>query len=770
MKKKILSSFCILIFMVTTVMIYYTKVLAIESDTNNIDINQFYYEQLTSDLAKDIYDGILNDTSGTGKFTVYTDLSFGLEDVTQDTEEDMIQELYEKNISPEVHDAFCAFILDHPEYYWVRYNGIDGTITPEILYNMSDETINITQLDMELYVLPQVENREEFETKLTEVADSITGENNYEILKNIYDYIITNVSNESLTGDEIQQTAYGALINNKASDEGASNLFTLLCREKGIDSVIIRGELSDGETTKLHQWSGVYLEDKWYAVDTDLDNAEDTNNWFMVGNNTQIGDKKFSEILEANIKPYEEQKTTFQEPILTNNQYEEFSVTVEYSTTETTKQGVVVTISANKEMVPIDGWTLSEDKKYMQREFYENVEGVMTLTSVYGEKINQEVSINNIENDPPDIEVTYSNTEEGASEVTVTITSDRELQELEGWELSEDKKTLTKTYTENTTETVIVTDTLSNIAGVEISISNIIGEAPECKVSYSTIEQTNGSVVVTITSNREMEELEGWELSEDKKTLTKTYNENTDEEIELEDIYGNKIKANITIKNIDKESPKLEVSYSTTNPTNDKVKVYIKSDEQLNKLDGWEISADGYTISKYYFENETNTIKVQDLAGNETETEIRIENIDKEEPQYTVEYENTDNGIIVHITANEEIQPIEGWELSSDRKAITKTYTENKKEVIEIKDLAGNISEVPVTITSIDSQNNNQNSQDGSNIATQSGIEGLYSTLKRLPNAGKTTFTILITALIVVSIVFYLKYKQYSRYSKYMKK
>lgn len=764
MKKKILISISIFIFVVTGVIFNYPRAIAVTEDVNINDINSdgFYYEQLTSELARSIYNGILSDVSGTGKFVVDTNLSFKVEGVTTENQDDELQELYDEKISPDLHDAFCAFILDHPEYYWIRYNGIDGTITPDFLYNMNEKTINITQLDMELYVLPQVENKAEFETKLKEVANSITGDNDYEILENIHNYIITNVSNESLNGEEIQQTAYGALMNNKASDEGASNLFTLLCREKGINSAIIRGDYVDGENTKMHQWSGVYIEDKWYAVDTDLDNIEDSKDFFMIGNNTKIGDKNFSEILIANIKPYDEQKTTFNEPILTNNQYEKFKVTVEYSTTETTKSGVFVTISANKEMNPVDGWELSEDRKYLQKEFFENIEGIVTLTSIYGERIDQEISINNIDNSPPSIEVKYSSTDLGATEVIVTIVSDRELQELDGWTLSEDRKTLTRTYNENTTETVIITDVLSNVVPVDIVINNIVSGAPECKVSYSTINKTNENVVVTITSNREMKELDGWLLSEDKKTFTKEFSENTNEDIELEDIYGNKTKAVIEINNIDKEKPELEITYSTKEPTNEKVKVYIKANEQISKPEGWEISADEYTISKYYFENESSTIKVEDLAGNEIEANIEINNIDKEKTICNVEYETSDTEVTVHIFTNEEIQPVDGWEITKDKKQITKTYTENKKEVIDIIDLAGNITETPVAVTTIVDKENNQ--------TPYNEKDEFFSTIKQLPNAGKVTIIFLIVIAIVAVVIFYSKYKQYSRYNKFFKK
>ncbi len=769
MKRKFLSSICIVIFITTTLISIFPSIV---EAVDNVEGSEFYYNQLTSDLSKSVYEGILNDTEATGKFRVNVDLSYEVEGINSENQEDKLYELYENSIRGEIYDAFSAFILDHPEYYWIRYNCIDGTITPEVSYNMGSDTVEITGVDMELYILPESAEKEAFQTKLQEVSDSITGEDNYEILQNIYNYVITNVSNTDLDGSEIQQTAYGALMNNKASDEGESNLFVLLCRAKGINSAIIRGDLINGDETKMHQWAGVNLDEKWFGADPDLDNAEDTNNYFLVGNDSTIGDTTFSEMLVANIKPYEEQKTTFVEPILTNGQYEKFSVSIEYSTTETTKEGVVVTISANKEMKPINGWTLSEDKKYMQREFFANTDGIVTITSIGGEKINQQITITNIDSSVANVNVEYSNSDLGAKEVTVSIISDRELQELEGWTLSEDKKVLSKTYYQNTTETVTIYDSLSNAIPVEIIVNNIINDSPECEVSYSTIEPTNGEVTVTITSNREMKELEGWTLSEDKMTLTKTYNQNVEENIELEDIYGNKTTAIININNIDKEKPILEISYNTQELTNEKVKVEIKSNEQLQKPDGWEISSDGKTISKYYFENEVSTLKVQDLAGNETEIEVKVENIDKEKPQAKVEYEEKDGKVIVSIISNEELQEVEGWTLSEDKKTLTKTYSENQKDVISVTDLAGNITEVSVSVTSFNEEEkpgeNNQNDQINGEENNWTG--NLGSAIMDLPFAGKITLAIFIVTAVVISIILYLKYKKYDKYSRFFKK
>ena len=79
-------------------------------------------------------------------------------------------------------------------------------------------------------------------------------------------------------------------------------------------------------------------------------------------------------------------------------------------------------------------------------------------------------------------------------------------------------------------------------------------EEKKVNVTYKMIDDTNKEMLVTITSNKELEPVEGWTLSEDKKTLTKTYKENKDEVIILKDLSGNVIEnVNVSVKNISKE-------------------------------------------------------------------------------------------------------------------------------------------------------------------------------------------------------------------------
>ena len=722
--------------------------------------NLFYFNQITNQMSKDLYKGLLHNVNATGQINISTNYTLQVEA----TDDETLQAVYNEQVKPYIYDAFCAFILDNPQYYWIQDSGIDGEVIAEI-----DEQNKIMKLEKAILFISEIQEssqKEQFNAKLSEVVSSITGDNIYDMAKAAHDYICTNVQGQTSSDESISRTAYGALMNNKANSEGQSNLFVLLCREKGINAVAIKGKVSNQNA----QWAAVYQEDmqKWYAVDISLDNGtEDTSDYFMVGNNTEINGQKFSNTHVANVIAYGNQATVFKAPALTNVAYGEFDVTVEYSNTEPTKDNVIVTITANRNITEPEGWTLSADKKSIQKTYTENTTETVTITSENSETIEQEIVINNIDKQAPNVTVTYNPpAETPAQSVTVTLTADEEVQPIEGWELSEDRKVLTKVYNQNTTENVIVNDIASNSTEVSISINNINEGTFQCTVQYSETNPTNKDVTAFITADRELVVPEGWSIITDPKTVAKTYTENTQETVTVSDTEGNSTTVNINIQNIDKVAPILEVSYSTTELTNQSVVATIKSNEQLQQPEGWEITSDKLTISKTYTLNANETVKVSDLAGNVIEQNIVINNIDKEPPTLDINYQTSGNQVTVTITSNEQLQPVEGWNLSADALILTKTYTEEMVDVIDVKDLAGNITEATIDIPDLSGNNVdiNQVSPDGKNPNSDQTISP-----NKLPQAGVISIITFVAILVVLSIVFYIKFRKYD-YTRDMKK
>lgn len=738
--------------------------LMVAREVNQDYSNRFYSNQISNQMAKDIYNGLLQNVDKTGQIDIATNVSIQL----TSTEDDALTAVYNEQVKPNIYDAFCAFILDNPEYYWIQYSGIDGDVIAEV--DDASKELRIEQVQLQVSEIAESSNKDQFNSKVAEVANSISGNNTYDIAKAIHDYICTNVQGQDVGETDIGRTAYGALMNNKANSEGQSDLFVLLCREKGINAVVIRGKVSNQD----EQWAAVYHEDeqRWYAVDVSLDNGtEDNYNYFMVGNNTEINGQRFSSTHIANVIGYEDQATTFKAPALTNAAYGEFTVDVQYSNTEPTNANVIVTITSNKVIQAPEGWTLSGDKKSIQKTYSENTRETVTITSENSETIEQEIVIQNIDKQAPNVNVSYNPENTTAQSVTVTITSDEELQPLDGWQLSSDRKSLIKVYNQNTSETVIVKDLASNSTEVNIDVKNIGGNGDDgstfqCEVRYSETNPTNQNVMAIISSDRELVAPEGWTLLPDPTQISKTYTENTQEVVTVSDTQGNSTTVNINVQNIDKQVPTLQVSYSNTELTNQSVVVTITSNEQLQQPEGWIIASDKLSISKTYTLNANETVRVQDLAGNSVDQVVTIANIDKEPAQIKLDYQNNNNQVVVTMTSNEPLQQLEGWTISADALTLTKTYTETTVDVLDVKDLAGNITEVTVDV-SLDGNNNNNNNG-GTNIITPNGNnQGVDQTVSHtmLPQAGVVSILTAISILIVLSIIFYIKYRKYNEYT-----
>ena len=304
------------------------------------------------------------------------------------------------------------------------------------------------------------------------------------------------------------------------------------------------------------------------------------------------------------------------------------------------KKTNTVKITANEEIKTVTGWTLGTDKKTLTKTYTENKTEKVTITDLAGNTAETTIEITNIvQTEKLTVSVSYSTKAQTNGEVTVTITANKAVKEVTGWTLGADKKTLTKKYTENTTnaENVTITGEDGQTEVVTIEITNIDKVAPKIqKITYNLSEDKKSNTV-TIQADKELQNLNGWELSADKKTLTKTYTENKEEEITITDIAGNTVKTTIKITDIEEksETKKLKINVEYTQIENG-IEARIVANNQLEEVEGWELSEDKLMLKKTYYETTQETVMVKDIYGNIVQVNIKV--IKEEEDN------NTNNG------------------------------------------------------------------------------------------------------------------------------
>ena len=506
------------------------------------------------------------------------------------------------------------------------------------------------------------------------------------------------------------------------------------------------------------------------------------------------------------------------------------TLNIKYSNTAITNKDVTVKITANKEMKDVEGWTSNKTNTVFTKTYTQNVDEEVEFTDLVGRTIKAHIKITNIdkvEPNEPKLSQNIFNTRPVDNSKNIDITLVASLTDNEngsGLNLSKCKYVLNQeqdapnnfnsasTFT-NLEQTLyfsikensvyyLHTLLVDNAGNERVTTQTIISDTlnPVVTREYSIKERTNKNVVVTIKSSETLKGTDGWEVYDNGKTLRKEYSKNIGRTIyTFYDLAGNAVSVDVTISNIDQDAPndsvidktlfntkefsvvakisdvgfglnldeckyvltsneeanfdnatkftsenetlklkvdndgtyylhtylkdevgnekitshkividstkpELEVTYSNVQMTNEDVVVTIKADEEIQSVSGWTLSSDKRELTKTFNANTDTTITVTDVAGNKSEEKISIKNIDKDKPKVEISYSTTTQTIepvTVTIKANEKIQGIEGWTLSSDGTTLTKVFDENDTQTITIRDIAGNSITESIVVANI---------------------------------------------------------------------
>lgn len=300
---------------------------------------------------------------------------------------------------------------------------------------------------------------------------------------------------------------------------------------------------------------------------------------------------------------------------------------IKYSTTELTNGNVIVTITTSKPILTPMGWEMVGNAHVFTKTYTENTEETVILRDIYTNQGSVVIKITNIDKTAPEFTViTSNNNQKTNKDVTVTIKANKEIKEVEGWILSQDKKSLSKEFTKNTEETVMITDIAGNTKEVAYQVVNIDKEAPEVKVTTSNNDQaTNKNVTLTITANEELQEVKGWTLSPDKKSISKVFEKNTNGSVTIKDLAGNSKKVTYKVVNIDKELPTVSPdNIIYTIAENGNIIVTIKTSKPILTPMGWEMVGDAHVFTKTYTQDTEEVIILRDIYTNQNTLTLKV--------------------------------------------------------------------------------------------------------------------------------------------------
>ena len=149
------------------------------------------------------------------------------------------------------------------------------------------------------------------------------------------------------------------------------------------------------------------------------------------------------------------------------DEQEDVISTISYDITDSTNKNVTATITFNRNDV-----TITNNDGSNQYVFETNGEFTFEYVDSEGNIGTNTARVNWIDKEAPVLEIEYENINDG-KEVKVMIKSNEELLEVNGWELSEDRMSMSKTFSANENIVIEVSDLVGNVTEATINVESI---------------------------------------------------------------------------------------------------------------------------------------------------------------------------------------------------------------------------------------------------------------------------------------------------------
>ena len=149
------------------------------------------------------------------------------------------------------------------------------------------------------------------------------------------------------------------------------------------------------------------------------------------------------------------------------DEQEDVISTISYDITDSTNKNVTATITFNRNDV-----TITNNDGNNQYVFETNGEFTFEYVDSEGNIGTNTARVNWIDKEAPVLEIEYENINDG-KEVKVMIKSNEELLEVNGWELSEDRMSMSKTFSANENIVIEVSDLVGNVTEATVNVESI---------------------------------------------------------------------------------------------------------------------------------------------------------------------------------------------------------------------------------------------------------------------------------------------------------
>lgn len=238
---------------------------------NTYTENQYYYMQL-DDTGKVVYNGINQSIEQMKSGTHTVDYKRSFDSLLK-------QQGGEEKLGKAFQSAWDAFLLDHPEVFYIdasrvnlsiisitRGNSVHYEVTMGPKEGASYLADGFTSEDQVNQAISQIEGMR------NEIIGKIQRKDTYSQILAVHDYLVDSLEYDISLQKPNIYNIYGSFINKTVVCEGYAKSFKYLLDGLKIPCIIVSGNATDSDgKSESHAWNYVRLEQNWYGTDTTWD-------------------------------------------------------------------------------------------------------------------------------------------------------------------------------------------------------------------------------------------------------------------------------------------------------------------------------------------------------------------------------------------------------------------------------------------------------------------------------------------------------------------
>ncbi|MBE6562381.1 MAG: hypothetical protein E7660_01445 [Ruminococcaceae bacterium] len=280
--KKLLRTASFLLCLILLCPILATDAYALEeiifTEIETVDVAEFRYGASALPMAVQVLDTeVTEEYSRYGKLIISqmanSDNLLAAYELIASGIESLNSKIYLSNYGAKINKnefltVYNIVLNDYPEYFWTGSSCSYATsfmgsyisyIAPEYVMTASDAEAATDKLNK----------------AVSNFAFNLESKSDYKISKYLHDRLAMDVE---YVATDLDQTAYGALVEKKAVCAGYSRAYQLLLTSLGIPAWTVTGSSYIPGTTEtaLHAWNIVFLDGEWYYTDITWDDQGDT--------------------------------------------------------------------------------------------------------------------------------------------------------------------------------------------------------------------------------------------------------------------------------------------------------------------------------------------------------------------------------------------------------------------------------------------------------------------------------------------------------------